>query len=314
MSTWAKQKWVNALADQDMLDRHLSSTSTRKGELQRAVAKAMRRHALNDELPTAATFLFYELEQEGVVSKKPINTRTGAPRVRTERQDIADALLVLREEGLVPWLAVVDATRQLRQWNYAKTVLAYVRARLPEARIDLWDEKPPPLILCESRSMAGVLEDLAWQYLCPITGTSGQTKGYLYTDVAPLFDEDVDQQVLYIGDLDHQGGQIERNTQNVLVRAIGREIPWMRIAITAEQSESMEPIWKTDERYKPHALHEAWEAEALGQGAIKEILRATLDTLLPKPLEQVLKRENAERKRDDKRLKALDEKQGARRR
>src|SRR5262245_39674791 len=123
MSAWAKQPWVERLADDKFLDLYLSCTSTRKGELQRAVAEAMRKHALNEELPTAATFIFYELEQLGIVSKKPINTRTGEPRVRTERQDIADALLVLREKELVPWLAVADATRQLCQWRYAKTVI-----------------------------------------------------------------------------------------------------------------------------------------------------------------------------------------------
>jgi len=41
--------------------------------------------------------------------------------------------------------------------SYAKTVYNYVEDSLDAARVDLWDSKAPPLILCESRSLAGVL-------------------------------------------------------------------------------------------------------------------------------------------------------------
>jgi hypothetical protein len=54
--------------------------------------------------PTNATFLFYELEQEGVVTKqRGVNPKTGKNYARTHRQDVADATMDLRKAGLVPW-------------------------------------------------------------------------------------------------------------------------------------------------------------------------------------------------------------------
>ena len=44
---------------------------------------------------------------------------------------------------------------------------------------------PAPLILCESRSLAGTLRDLAARYACPIASTNGQARGFLITEVAP---------------------------------------------------------------------------------------------------------------------------------
>ena len=67
---------------------------------------------------------------------------------------------------MVPWNYIVDETRSLHSWHYAGTVYQYVENILPSARVDLWDGVPP-LILCESRSLAGVLRDIAKTYLSP---------------------------------------------------------------------------------------------------------------------------------------------------
>ena len=48
-------------------------------------------------------------------------------------------------------------------------------------RIDLWDGEEPPLIICESRATMGVLRDLAYEYLVPITATNGQSGGFIVT-------------------------------------------------------------------------------------------------------------------------------------
>ena len=53
------------------------------------------------------------------------------------------------------------------------------------ASLDRWGGKPAPLILCESRSLAGVLHNLAATYACPIASTNGQTRGFLINEVAP---------------------------------------------------------------------------------------------------------------------------------
>jgi hypothetical protein len=57
---------------------------------------------------------------------------------------------------------------------------------LPGIRIDPWDGEVP-LILTESRSLAGVLRDLCSEYSVQIAPTNGQCGGFLHTTIAPIF-------------------------------------------------------------------------------------------------------------------------------
>lgn len=80
--------------------------------------------------------------------------------------------------------------------------------------------------------------------------------------------------ILYEGEYDLAGESIEENTRRVLERATATEFDahtWERVAPTQEQTaelraNGMEPIRKTDNRYRDGRPHEAFEAEALGQG------------------------------------------------
>jgi hypothetical protein len=118
--------------------------------------------------------------------------------------------------------------------------------------------------------------------------------GFLHTEVVPLLWGN-ERPVLYLGDLDHQGGQIEANTRRVLEREAGAR-PWVRIAITQAQVDErgLTPILKTDTRYRPARTHEAWETEALGQSTVITLVREAFDSLLPEPLADVRVREQAE--------------------
>jgi hypothetical protein len=170
-------------------------------------------------------------------------------------------------------------------------------AEIERARINPCGGAPPPLILCESRSLSGVLRGLAARYLCPIGGTNGQAGGYLRTDVLPVLAEDGARRVLYLGDYDLSSGLIEQNTRRVLEQELGWPLDWTRLAITAEQiiERDLEPISKADARFNGMAPHEAWETEALGQTVVVELVRDALDELLPQPLDDVLKGEETER-------------------
>jgi hypothetical protein len=161
----------------------------------------------------------------------------------------------------------VDETRSLTEWEFAASVADYLQAATGRARIDCWAGAPPPLLLCESRTFGGVLgRTLAPEFLCPIAATNGQVGGFLHTNIVPTLAGN-ERRVLYIGDLDHQGTQIETNTQRVLVQEAG-ERDWRRIALTAEQAEAhgLESIEKLDKRYNPPRRGWAIEVESLGPG------------------------------------------------
>jgi hypothetical protein len=279
------------------IEKKLSRPDSKAGRLQRHCLSLLAEHRRDGALPTSGRFLFYELVGRGVVPKDHYRDENGNKKSRTPAQDVADALWHLRRKArIVPMNWIVDETRDLDSWEYASSVYKYVEDALPFARIDLWEGAPPPLIICESRSLAGVLRRIARNYLCPIAATNGQVGGFLHTTVGPLIEEGGGtRRVLYFGDLDLSGGHIEENTRNELSEY--GELDWQRLAITNVQvrEHSLTPVTKKDNRFRPPLTFPAVETEALRQREIQRILTERLDAELPEPLSAVLEREQRER-------------------
>lgn len=281
----------------------IARPNTTAGRLQRAAYDLLMEHDANDEIPTNGRFLFYELEGRGVVHKIEPPKRRGTAS-KPGPMELTEATVVLRQLGIIPWDWIVDETRSLTEWYYADSVAEYMADRLGNAKINPWDSEPP-LLLVESRSLGGVLKSMVSQYCVPIAATNGQVGGFLHTDIAPLLKKDTDRPVIYMGDLDHQGEQIEDNTRAVLEQECGERLDWTRIALTHAQVEERDirPLVKFDKRYKPPLRMEAWECESLGQGTIVSLVREALDDLLPRTLESVREREGAERRAIEKLLR-----------
>lgn len=248
----------------------------------------LQEHERDGALPTSARFLFYELVQRGQLSK----TSTGA---RRPDQNLHDALIDIREDGRVPWDWIVDETRSLDDYTGYTSIKQGTLSKLPYTKLDPWRGKAP-LVLTESRSLAGVLRTVVRDYACRISATNGQCGGFLRTDVGPALQ--AAGRVLYLGDLDLAGGQIETNTRSVLEREAGGALRWERLALTEQQvaQYSLPTIVKRDRRYKDERPHEAVETEALSQTVLVDILRRRLNVLLPEPLARVQEREGRQRR------------------
>jgi hypothetical protein len=276
----------------------LSKPTTKKGRLQRACLGLIGEHERDGAIPTSIRFIFYELEGRAIIPKQYLR-EDGTKAPRQPGQDVSEAMTHLREVGLVPWSWIVDETRSLHQWDYADSVYEYALDGLDYARIDLWNGDAPPLILCESRSLAGVLRGIASDYVAPIAATNGQTGGFLHTDIGPLvkhaYEGDVPVRILYLGDLDLSGDHIEENTRRVLSGYA--DLDWWRIAITEEQvsERGLTKVEKTDKRYRPPRPYLAVETEALKQTEIQRILRGALDSLAPMPIAEARKIEEQQR-------------------
>jgi hypothetical protein len=261
------------------------------GTVRTALMRLMDEHGRDGALPTSVRFLFYELVARSVISKS--GTRPD--------KIVSDALTDLRENGHVPWEDIVDETRALSSYAGSKTVVADLLTYLSSARIDPWNGHVP-LILCESRSLAGVLRDLVIEYRCCIASTNGQTGGFLHTEVIPKIC--AGDRIGYLGDLDLAGGDIEDNTRRVLESEVG-ELDWERLALTEEQVDehNLPRITKTDKRFKNGGgVHEAVETEALSQTLIVQIVRNWLEDSLPESIEDVHVREHAQRERLERTL------------
>ena len=256
-----------------------------------------REHRADGMLPTSNRFLVYELIYQEIIAKKPSGIlKPGAKMQRRTDQEVIDQLTVLRERGEISWDAIVDETRSLDGFIGFKSVAEGLAGYLEVIRLDPWNGDPP-LTLTESRSLAGVLRGLIRNYAAMIAATNGQAAGFLHNVVAPALHDD--QRVLYLGDYDLAGGDIEANTRRVLERKTGFNLKWERLALTADQvrEHGLTPIIKTDGRFKNGGAHEAVETEALSQRLIVQIVRDRLDELLPEPLSRFLVREEIERER-----------------
>jgi hypothetical protein len=269
-----------------------------KGLLQRITLDYLRRHKLlNEEIPTDERFLFYELEQKGAKRKKAAHEGG-----RKSTQDLTDAVTHLRNIGAIPWEWIVDNSRQFYEWEYDDSIADCLARAVNGARLDRWAGTVRPVIITESKGVAGVLErGVARQYLTAVTGV-GNCHGFLITRVArALADENT--RVLYVGDYDGRGHDIENHIQRVLERATGRTFDndtWERVALTKDQTDDLrargvEPIMKVDNRRRDKRPYEAYEAEALGQRPIENLVRAKLEELIPESLDSVRVREETER-------------------
>jgi hypothetical protein len=255
------------------------------GELRDLLVALLQEHERDNALPTSARFLFYEL-----VTRKHIN-KAATGRRRAD-QDMIDALTDIREDGRISWDAIVDETRSLNSYTGDQTIKQGVLGRLPYIKLDPWRGRIP-VIITESRSLAGVLRSVVVEYSCRIASVNGQCAGFLHTKLGPALN--ADDAVLYLGDLDFSGGHIEANTRRVLEQIVG-PLEWKRLAVTKEQVEryNLEPIQKWDERTKSY--HDAVETEALSQSVLVQMLRYRLGAQLPEPLERVQERAKRQRR------------------
>ncbi len=280
-----RQRTGNEQTEEELL----AKPGTTSGDLQRALLALLYEHKADGTLPTNNRFLFYELEQRGVLSKHVSGTRR-------PDQDLQDAMRHLREIGLVPWSWIEDGTRDISVPMVSSSIHQGLIDRIPLVRLNPWTDEPAPILIVESRSLKLALTSLAWEYAVPLCSTNGQSRGFLMTEVLPCYIKS--KRVGTLGDLDLSGGHIEANTKRVLEEAGGPADLWVRLAITPEQvrARKITPIIKRDRRYSGDGgEHNAWETEALGQKDIVDIVRRWLDSLLPEPLALVQEREKRER-------------------
>jgi hypothetical protein len=265
----------------------LSPPHTAKGRLQRECLAVLRQHEAAGALPTSARFVYYEIKQAGY----PLARHAA----RRDDQDVIDAVKRLRDAGLVPWEWVSDETRSVEGDHLAGSVRQWLLDMLGQARISAWDGQPRPVVITESRGVRAALRATASRYGAWIASTNGQVGGFLHTDVTPLLVPG--SPVAYFGDSNPAGGDIEANTKRVLERAVGGPLAWQRLAVTPGQAEEegLPPKPGTDGRYRDGRPHISYEAEALGQARLSDLLAAWLDSLLPVPLQDVLERQQAER-------------------
>jgi hypothetical protein len=259
---------------------------TKIGDMRARVLEVIEEHERDGAVPTSIRFVYYELIMRGAVRK---DDPDGARYVSAAATD-------LRESGEVPWDWIVDETRSLEAYTGSRSVHEGTVDALANVVLDPWRGKPP-MVITESRSLAGVLRRTVSDYRALVASVNGGCAGFLHTDLIPALGDDA--RVLYLGDLDLAGGDIEANVRNVVEDEVG-SIEWERLALTREQVEQygLPSVVKRDKRFKGNnGVHEAWECEAISQRILVDTLRTRLEALLPEPLDRVHGRELRQRRK-----------------
>jgi hypothetical protein len=249
---------------------------SRKARIQAALIEEIEDLRSTGDTPTTLRFLFYRLVARGIVGKGEKNGY----------HQTSDVLVALREAQVIEMGEIADRTSGAIDWTGYLGVDEWTRTAIAQFRLDRWGGASP-LLMVESNSLAGVLEDLAREYRVVLVPFGGQASCGLLGAELPRYVED-DTRVLYLGDFDPAGEIIEQSARGRLEAYAGVTLDWARVALTEEQVEEYDlPVIEK-------GGHPTVETEALDQRVLVQLVREALDDLDPVDVTAEEKRRLAE--------------------
>lgn len=217
--------------------------------------------------------------------------RLPEPVEKSERgyRQVQDRMVKLRRAKRLPFGWITDATRRGYHTPTFRNEADFLRSMKSHYRADLWQSADYYCeVWTESRSIAGVVEDDCKELavsLYPAGGFSSITLAYQAADIINNYSRGRPVVVFYIGDWDPAGVLIdvalERELRDHLAPSI--QLYFQRIGITEQQIADYDlpqkPRKETDRR-SPQ-VSQTVEAEAMPAGALRALLRANIESLLP---------------------------------
>jgi hypothetical protein len=214
--------------------------------------------------PCSVRHVYYR----AVVARVPGITKTNSGYAKVQR-----LVLDLRRSGSIRYFMIVDSTRWMRKpttWNSLDEAL---RSTAQTYRRDLWRRSDYRVeVWCESDSIASTVYEIteAWDVpLMVCRGFSSETFAY---NAAFDWNQEPYRQpvVLYVGDHDPAGLNIEAKLRETLSGFAHAEPEWVRLGVTWDQVVELD-LPGTPPK-KPYGYPEAVEAEALPPHLLREIV------------------------------------------
>ncbi len=238
---------------------------------------AERREAIVDLAhehgPASVRHLFYA----AVVAGVPGITKNQSGYLKVQRE-----VLGLRRTGRIAYGLVTDSTRWMRKVTSYNGWAAAVEACARTYRRNLWSHSPYRVeVWCESDSIAGVAWPVANEWDVPLMVCRGHaSETFAYSAAAAWNESDQLPVVLYIGDHDPAGLDIEESLRAKLTTFSHIDCEWDRIGVTADQVLDLDlpttPA-KTKGRRKPYPHLWAAEAEALPAQLLRDLLHDAIE-------------------------------------
>jgi hypothetical protein len=241
------------------------------------------------------------------------------PNTKSSYKQLSEHLVRLRMEGIVPWSAISDDTRlvhfdklpkYMTAIEYVKEKINRVRLAHEEYKIPLWYSQPYYIEvwiekLAAVRTVASYIKDKQVR-LVPIRGYDSWTNIHKSSLRLKAKKQDgFKVAIIYLGDFDPSGEDIDRHTRQGLNYFGLKDIPINRIAVTKEQIqefhlpplptdvETLDKLENKDKRtpgfIKKHGRLYAVELEALTlREEFKRLLIETIDKFYDKSIYQEL--------------------------
>ena len=240
--------------------------------------------------------IFAVLEADNPQSVRHVFYRMTDPRLPepVEKSDrgyrhVQYRCVQLRRAGRVPYWWITDASRRGYFTPVYRNASDFLRSVCGQYRADLWQQSGHYCeVWVESRSIAGVVRDDCEELavsLYPAGGFSSITLAY---EAACQINDEADGRqvnIFYIGDLDPAGVLIDVVLERELREHLDPhfELSFERIALTKEQISTYDLPTKPRKDKDRRALHikATVEAEAMPAGIMRDLLRASVEELLP---------------------------------
>lgn len=257
-----------------------------------------RRRRTRDELAQLDRQILEVLREDNPQSVRHVFYRMTDPRLResVEKSDagyrhVQYRIAELRRAGRLPYGWISDATRRGYFVHTFASRADFIRRMAGLYRGDLWRFSDTHIeVWCESRSLAGVLQDDCEELAVPLYPCGGFSSITLAYDAASLINAAAAHKprgalIYYIGDYDAAGVLIDVALERELRKHLDSSIDMRFVRLGINESQVLaydlptKPRKKTDKR----ALHVAYsvEAEALPAATMRSLLREAVESHLP---------------------------------
>ena len=233
--------------------------------------------------------IFDVLQEDNPQSVRHVFYRMTDPRLpepvdKTESgyRQVQQRLALMRRSGHIPYGWITDATRNGSHVNTFSSPgeflerLAYLYRGNPWADCEHYCE-----VWTESRSLAGVVQGLCTELAVSLYPAGGFASMTLLYDAARHIEQQASDKesavVFYVGDYDPAGVLIDQNIEQELREHLPDEFPmeFKRIAVNEDQvAEYDRPTRRLD-------ITETVEAEAMPAATLRDLLRSSIEGLLP---------------------------------
>ncbi len=258
------------------IKRRRRGTSSEMEERARFLIAYAREHQ-----PVTVRGLYYQAEVAGV---------PGIDKTENSYNKVQHQVLQLRRQGRISYTWISDATRWQRRprtfdnWEDAleQTARTYRRSLWQDAGVDveIWIEKD---------ALAGVVDDVTWEYDVPLMVSRGYTsETFAFNAIEAHVGSDRPLMVYALYDFDRSGADAARSLDEKLTRFAGErgvEVHFNLLGLTLEQIQEWDLPTRphkrsttADQRW-PHPY--ACELDAIPPDDLRALVRAAVERHLP---------------------------------